>query len=247
MPKVLLLQIRDADDRMLGHEVECFQRKLSVYGEVELACYNLLHDIDREPDLDRVDAVMVGGSGRYGCVDNRGEWFGRSLSLFRRLVDEDVPLFCSCFGHQALAVALGGEVVRDVSRRELGTFEITLTPEGLQDPLFTGFPERFDAQLGHNDHVQRLPEGAVLLASSERSPVQCYRLRDRRTYATQFHPELDHRENQERAGGYTEVYTGILGEALFRETPLAIELIPRFLRMVFDQDGSSTGSPRATL
>ena len=48
----------------------------------------------------------------------------------------------------------------------------------------------FDAFLGHKEAVSRLPDGAVLLASSAACPVQAFRL-GRNVYATQFHPELD--------------------------------------------------------
>ena len=44
--------------------------------------------------------------------------------------------------------------------------------------------------LGHKEAVRRLPDGAVLLASSTTCPVQAFRLGEH-VYATQFHPELD--------------------------------------------------------
>ena len=51
-------------------------------------------------------------------------------------------------------------------------------------------PEVFDAYLGHKEAVARLPEGAVLLASTDTCPVHAFRI-GRNVYATQFHPELD--------------------------------------------------------
>ena len=51
-------------------------------------------------------------------------------------------------------------------------------------------PPTFDAFLGHKEAVRRLPEGAVLLASSADCPVHAFRI-GRNVYATQFHPELD--------------------------------------------------------
>ena len=67
------------------------------------------------------------------------------------------PAFASCWGFQALARALGGEVVTDLVRAEVGTFEIQLTAAGRSDPLFGPLGERFLAQLGHQDVVTRLP------------------------------------------------------------------------------------------
>ena len=48
----------------------------------------------------------------------------------------------------------------------------------------------FTAFLGHKEAVSRLPDGAVLLASSATCPVQAFRI-GANVYATQFHPELD--------------------------------------------------------
>ncbi|MGE0490006.1 MAG: type 1 glutamine amidotransferase [Vulcanimicrobiota bacterium] len=237
--KVLLFQIRDEGDPMRAHEELCFERKLAQAPPFELGVFCLLSD-PYPPPLDDYDVFMVGGSGSYGCVNNVRPWFGRTVELFRQLVEQKRPLFCSCFGHQALAAALGGEVVTDRQRSELGTFEIALTEQGQKDPLFGQLPPTFTAQLGHNDHVQRLPRGAVLLASSERSPIQAYRLDGLPVYATQFHPEMDHLENTERAGGYLHVYDDVqktperIAQA-FRESPEAIKLIPRFVQLVRDR------------
>jgi GMP synthase (glutamine-hydrolysing) len=67
--------------------------------------------------------------------------------------------------------------------------EITLTPDGIADPLVGVLPERFDALVGHKEATERLPGDAVLLASSAACPVQVYRV-GRHVYATQFHPEV---------------------------------------------------------
>jgi GMP synthase (glutamine-hydrolysing) len=51
-------------------------------------------------------------------------------------------------------------------------------------------PAEFDAYGGHKEAISRLPDHAVLLATSAACPVQAFRV-GRRVYATQFHPELD--------------------------------------------------------
>ena len=221
---------------MRSHEVDCFEDKMRRFGSYQLGIHSLLLD-EAPPDLDAWDAFMVGGSGNYGCVNNSQPWFRRSQSLLRDIVSQRRPLFCSCFGHQALASALGGKVITDRERSELGTFELELTEAGQQDPLFQEFPQRFTAQLGHNDHVVELPDGAVQLARSERCEIQAYRLEGAPVYATQFHPEMSHLENTSRAGGYMHVYGDDqkcpkrLSEA-FTPSPHTEELIPRFLRLV---------------
>ena len=64
------------------------------------------------------------------------------------------------------------------------------TDAGRDDPLFGTLPGEFTAYLGHKEAVARLPDGAVLLASTDTCPVHAFRI-GRNVYATQFHPELD--------------------------------------------------------
>ncbi len=154
------------------------------------------------------------------------------------IVEADKPMFCSCFGHQALALALGGAVETDKSRAELGTHSVTLNEAGRRDPLFEGLGNTFEAQFGHNDFVARLPTSAVNLAYTELCAVQAYRLEGKPVYSTQFHPELSHSENRERAERYLRVYAPELTDPerlkeLFRPSEAASSLLPRFVRMMF--------------
>ena len=76
------------------------------------------------------------------------------------------PTFASCWGFQALAKALGGSVVSDITRAELGTCELQLTQAGQRDPVFRQLGASFYAQVGHHDTVDVLPADAVPLARS---------------------------------------------------------------------------------
>ena len=67
---------------------------------------------------------------------------------------------------------------------------MTVTDEGLADPLFAGMPRDFAAYGGHKEALSELPGGAVLLATSAACPVQAFKVGEN-VYATQFHPELD--------------------------------------------------------
>lgn len=237
--KVLLFQARDAGDAMRDHEEHCFRDKLSFYpGEVELTVYNLVTEAPDGQNLWRdFEVVLVGGSGRYGCVGNDHPWYLSFLETLRSVIQAGKPMFCSCFGHQALAVALGGTVVTDRANAELGTHEVSLNEAGRADPLFADCATRFAAQFGHNDRVSVLPVGAVNLASTELCPVQSYRLGEGLVYATQFHPEMSHDENQERAMGYLQVYdveqtTPERLARMFRPSHEASGLMARFLGMV---------------
>ena len=225
---------------MRAQEEHCFRTKLAQL-EPEISYDLSVHNIVEDPDgyletWHDFDLFLVGGSGDYGCVNNNKEWFVAFCGVLREMVQQRRSIFCSCFGHQALATALGGRVVTDRDNSELGTRDIFLSSVGEQDPLFEGIPTVFKGQLGHNDRVDILPPGAVLLAYNDRCPIQSYRLENQLIYATQFHPELDHEQNQERAMGYLQIYGSELTtpeklSKMFRPSTHASSLIARFVRL----------------
>ena len=235
------------------HEERCFLDKLSRFqGDVGLHCFNLVTKAPEAQQLWRdYDVVLVGGSGRYGAVSNENPWFVTFLQTLRDIAESETPMLCSCFGHQALARALGGTVITDRPNAELGTHEIQLTEAGTEDPLYDGFPSSFRAQLGHNDRVTQLPEGAVNLASTGPCPVQSYKLDGKLVYATQFHPEMSHQENQERAMGYLQVYdveqtTPDRLAEMFRPSDEASGLVARFLQLASGDIGLAAGEAAVT-
>ena len=109
--------------------------------------------------------------------------------LARRVVAADFPFLGACYGIGVLGVLAGGVVDRTYGE-PVGAVPIRLSAGGAKDRLFGVLPPVFDAYLGHKEAVSRLPDGAVLLASSDSCPVHAFRL-GRNVYATQFHPELD--------------------------------------------------------
>src|SRR5688572_24305946 len=148
-----------------------------------------------EIDLDEWSGIILGG-GPFNVSDpddlksatqHRVEAELRDLG--RRVVAADVPFLGACYGIGVLGVLDGGVVDRTYGE-PVGALPISLTAAGAEDPLFGILPGVFTAYLGHKEAVSRLPEGAVLLASSQTCPVHAFRL-GRNVYATQFHPELD--------------------------------------------------------
>ena len=109
--------------------------------------------------------------------------------LAERVVAADFPFLGACYGIGVLGSLAGGLVDRTYGE-PIGALPVRLTAAGQADPLLGALPPVFDAYLGHKEAVARLPEGAVLLASTDTCPVHAFRL-GRHVYATQFHPELD--------------------------------------------------------
>ncbi|MDB5071554.1 MAG: glutamine amidotransferase [Candidatus Eremiobacteraeota bacterium] len=231
-PHYLLLQLREPNDAMLEHEQSCFADALRAAPARFHAWNLLLGDVDRAL-LDRADLVLIGGSPK--SVVTGGPWLGRVLALVEELIARKKPTFGVCFGFQVIAKALGGEVVRDLARSEIGTVDVALSAHGLRDPVFAPLGAVFAGQMGHEDVVVRLPETAVSLASSARVPHEALRVRGAPVYATQFHPEMDERRLHERLGRYPQFVRRLAGApfeefapAGIRPSPQTDALLPRF-------------------
>jgi GMP synthase (glutamine-hydrolysing) len=135
---------------------------------------------------DYAAAIVTGSSSSMTAPE---PWFGDAIDFLRRAVEVDLPTLGVCFGHQMLAVALGGRVEKNPNGREIGTVQVELTDAGAADPLFAGLPRVVTVQATHTDAVTELPAGAVLLASNERCPVQAFAV-GRRVRTVQWHPEF---------------------------------------------------------
>lgn len=232
-----LLQVRDAHDPMRAQEARCFARALGCQTS-DIAVYDLLGDPLIYDHIGAADLVLLGGSGDYSAA-GEGDWLSRALNVMRELHARSKPTFASCWGFQAFARALGGNCIHDPERAELGTIELVQTAAGRRDPLFSQLPAKFTGLAGHEDRVDRLPEGATLLASSDLVANQAFCFADRPIYCTQFHPELDRAAFLERVEAYPRYVQRIAGVPAdvfakgCRETPESNTLLRRYVKLVF--------------
>jgi GMP synthase (glutamine-hydrolysing) len=189
----LLLAIR-ADDAAADNEYESF-----------LACARLRerdlrrHRLEQRPlgsvDLQDWSGIFLGG-GPFNASDPEGSKSpvqrrieAELRGLFDQVVSADFPFLGACYAIGTLGGHQGAVVDRRYAE-PIGAVPVTLTREGRQDALMAGLPATFEAFVGHKEAISRLPDHAVLLASSPTCPVQAFRVGSA-IYATQFHPELD--------------------------------------------------------
>jgi len=143
---------------------------------------------DDLPELVDLGGVVVMG-GAMGVHDEAEfAWLAPERRWIAAAVAAGVPVLGVCLGAQQLAAALGAEVVTGPAP-EIGTGEVTLTPEGLDDPVLGPEGPRLVAVHWHGDTFA-IPDGAVRLASSDRYQNQAFRYGDR-AYGLQFHVEVD--------------------------------------------------------
>jgi GMP synthase-like glutamine amidotransferase len=140
------------------------------------------------PPLEDVSAVvMFGGTVNVDMVE-RHPFLADVREYTRRALDAEVPFLGLCLGSQILARTLGKEVVKSPVK-EIGFEAIRPTTDAKEDPLFSLYTDGDMVVQWHEDTYE-LPEGSVLLASSDAIDVQGYRVGDL-TWALQFHQEVD--------------------------------------------------------
>ncbi len=119
-----------------------------------------------------------------------------------RVLTLGIPVLGICYGMQWIAKELGGKV-EPVERREYGPAQFCL--EKAESQILEGLPEIIKAWASHGDNVLELPLGFHLTGTTSNA-IGAAEDPERKIYAVQFHPEVNH----------TEYGTVILRNFLFR-------------------------------
>ena len=230
-----LIQARNPADIARSEEVECFARQIGCSLN-EIQTVNIATEIIELSCFGAADAVLIGGAGEFSVLDDDPR-VHRFIDAIGELCTMDRPVFASCFGFQAMVLALGGQVIKDVPNAEVGTYELQKTKAASADVIFGDFPETFRAQLGHQDRASVLPDSVINLAHSTRAPFQAIKIPNKAIYATQFHPELRAEDNALRFSRYMPIYGKLFGEAeaqarmdSHQPSPEANKILGRFFR-----------------
>lgn len=104
------------------------------------------------------------------------------------LLHAGVPVLGICYGFQAMAAALGGEVAR-TDRREYGRTKVSVDA---QATLFDGQPTSQEVWMSHSDAVVKVPDGFRATASSVETPIAAFEAAGGSMCGVQWHPEVLH-------------------------------------------------------
>lgn len=142
---------------------------------------------EKLPALDDFDWLMIMGGSPHAWEEDVNPWLPAEKEFIARVLDAGKIILGVCFGAQLLAEALGGKLFPN-DRKEIGWYEVTLTPAGQNSFLFRNIPKRFTTFHWHSDHFS-LPPGCIRLAFSEPSANQAYICEKYPVAGVQFHPE----------------------------------------------------------
>lgn len=174
----------------------------------EFSVYNVV-DGQYPSDDEKFDAYLVTGS----KADSFGPepWIQTLKAYLLDRYQRGHKLLGVCFGHQLLALLLGGHTERAAQGWGVGVhhYRIENQPEWMDPPL-----ETLQLLISHQDQVTKLPENATLLASSDFCPNAAYHIGDQ-VLCFQGHPEFV--ADYSRAlleGRYTKIGDELYNQAL---------------------------------
>lgn len=138
------------------------------------------------PEDAAYDAYLVTGS----KADSFGNdpWIETLKAFLLDRYKRGDKLLGVCFGHQLLALLLGGRAQRAEQGWGLGNHSYQLHAKA---PWMTAHEGDLTLLISHQDQVTELPEGATVVASSEFCPYAAYQINDQ-VLCFQGHPEFVH-------------------------------------------------------
>jgi GMP synthase-like glutamine amidotransferase len=152
--------------------------RLGAWADERGLPYRVHRSWEQSPDLDPTDYGRIASLGSALSANQvQPGWIPAEIALLRGAVDSGVPVLGLCWGAQALARALGGEVGRGpVSEKGWLTIQST-------DPEVPPGPWLF-----YHDEIFTVPGGATTIGTSPAGPAG-FRIGPH--LALQFHPEAD--------------------------------------------------------
>ncbi|WP_137817765.1 amidotransferase [Pseudomonas sp. 2FG] len=158
-------------------------------------------------DDERYDAYLVTGS----KADSFGTdpWIHTLRTYLLERYERGDKLLGICFGHQLLALLLGGKSERSHQGWGVGThrYQVAEQPAWMSPAM-----DELTMLISHQDQVTALPENATVIASSEFCPIAAYCIDDR-VLCFQGHPEFVH----DYSKALLEMRQQHLGEQIYQQ------------------------------
>ena len=153
--------------------------------------YTRLYEGDKLPqNADNIDFLIVMG-GRQSPATTKEEcsYFDayKEIEFIKKAINEGKLALGICLGAQLIGEALGAKFDHSLNK-EIGVFELTLTADADDDPIFSKFPKKFLVGHWHGDMPGLMPESKIL-AKSEGCPRQIVKYTPK-VYGFQCHFEF---------------------------------------------------------
>ncbi|CAI9783002.1 unnamed protein product [Fraxinus pennsylvanica] len=188
----LLMAARDSDyvKKVYGGYYNVFVEAFADEGEK----WDMFRVVEGEfPDMDdlqKYEGFVISGSPYDAYGDEN--WILKLYFLLQKLFTMRKKVLGICFGHQVLCRALGGKVGKAYSGWDIGIRKVRFTEDftfhGYFDDNFDEIPPTLSVIECHQDEVCEVPEGAQVLACSDKTRVEMLTFGDN-ILGIQGHPE----------------------------------------------------------
>ena len=150
-------------------------RECNVYCEV----MSYKNSIEKIKEKNPVGIIFTGGPNSV--------YDEKSPHCDKAIFELGIPILGICYGSQLMAYTLGGHVdTAPVS--EYGKTEITTS----ESKLFENVDKNTVVWMSHTDYIDKIPEGFKITAYSNDCPCAAYENEEKKLYAVQYHPEVNH-------------------------------------------------------
>ncbi|KPM35280.1 hypothetical protein AK830_g11291 [Neonectria ditissima] len=160
-----------------------FEQTASQTPKLEVTKWNVLQS-QSYPRLTEIDGLFL-TAGKYSAYDDY-PWAFKLIDFLKEAYHARIPIAAICYGHQILARALGGKVLKNPKGSELSVTRVDLTACGAA--LFE--TDHLNLYQMHLDTVVDAPPGMEVIGSSARSSVQLL-YEPGRILGIQGHPEAN--------------------------------------------------------
>jgi len=168
-----------------GSYPDMFKSLLSACdANLKFQFFHILED-DMPKDINMCDAWLITGS-KFGVYEEHS-WLPELMDFVRQVYAQGIPMIGICFGHQLLAQALGGKVIKSEKGWSLGVSEYQMQKHYAWMEEAT---DSFSIQAYHQDQVVELPENTEVIARSDFCPYAALSFNDK-AISFQGHPEFD--------------------------------------------------------
>lgn len=111
----------------------------------------------------------------------------------KEIFDMGIPILGICYGCHLMTHLLGGTVSSCITA-EYGKTETFYDKSSVLFGAVNNLPEKAVSWMSHGDYIEKVPKGFKITAHTKDCPAAAMECPERKLYAVQFHPEVNHTE-----------------------------------------------------
>lgn len=174
MEKIVILDFGSQTTQLIARRL----RELNVFSEII--------PYDKFPKNTKdIKGIILSGSSFSVCEP-------KAFKIDLHTLPQDIPILGICYGAQFIVESYKGKV-EATHNCEYGRAVLSYIDNN--DPLFRNFPSGSQVWLSHSDSITELPKDFIKIASTPDLEIAAYRVKSKKIWGVQFHPEVYHTVN----------------------------------------------------